>query len=185
MHHPTKKHFTGAVDDPFYDSDKPYQHLTKVKLRLDHYRELDHTLLHDIIFIVYVPILCHTGDPISVQIGSKVISVQCPRLARRQNRFILCFVKWVNTSKLMQHMCIMVSWCVVWCWMLVCVVFTRLCDIAVWQKRLLWRVFCFFHIYAVRILWLHCFVYSRYHIRRKCDTCNAFNGLVNNVEGNS
>lgn len=93
MHLPNKKHFAGAVDDPLYDPDKPYQHLTKVKLRLDHYRELDHALLQDIIFIVNVPILCHTGDSISVQIGSKVISVECPRLARRQNRFILCFVK--------------------------------------------------------------------------------------------
>lgn len=93
LHHPTKKHFAGAVDDPQHDQERPYQHLTKVKLRLDHYRELDHTLLQDITFIVNVPILCHTGDPISVQIGSKVISVECPRLARRQNRFILCFVK--------------------------------------------------------------------------------------------
>lgn len=92
LHHPRKKHFSATSDEPDYDSSRPYMNLTKVKLKLNHYRELDAALVRDIEFIVNVPILSHTGDLIPVPIGGKVINVECPRLARRQNRFIVCFV---------------------------------------------------------------------------------------------
>lgn len=92
LHHPHKKHNGIIAEDSVYSQVKPPAQLTKVKLRLSHYRELDPDAVKDTEFIVNVPIQSHTGDAIEVMIGDKVISVEVPRLARRQNRFVVCFI---------------------------------------------------------------------------------------------
>lgn len=92
-HHPHKRHFFGRVkDDTDYDPAKPYMPLTKIKLRLDRYPELNPGMVNDTEFIINVPIQCRFGDPIPLLIDKKVVFVPCPHLSLREKRFIACFV---------------------------------------------------------------------------------------------